>query len=274
MTHRYCVVGNPVTHSKSPLIHRLFAEHTGADVDYGRVELPIEDFNHQLTKLLASGYNGCNVTVPFKADTVSLCAELSDRARLARAVNTVTRLPDGLLHGDNTDGAGLVTDLTVNLGHTLRGQRILIAGAGGATRGILPPLLGAAPAEIVISNRTHLRAQELASALAKEGQLSAVRYEQLQGRFDLIINATSASIGGEVPPIPSASIDSETICYDLMYSDEPTAFLCWGEAQGAQALHDGLGMLVEQAAEAFFGWEGIRPDNTADVIRRLRVGEA
>lgn len=273
MTHQYCVVGNPVTHSKSPIIHRLFARHTGADIEYGRVELQREDFGVQLRALFERGYHGCNVTVPFKADAVTLCDELSDRARLARAVNTLVQLPDGRLYGDNTDGAGLVTDLKVNLAHPLVGKRILIAGAGGATRGILPPLLSESPAAIIISNRTHARAVELVEALSAHGPLSALPYDALDGHFDLIINATSASIGGEVPPIPTGCVTENTVCYDLMYSDEPTAFLCWGESLGAKDLHDGLGMLVEQAAEAFLLWERVRPDNTVDVIHRLRNGE-
>ncbi|MDO6459975.1 shikimate dehydrogenase [Granulosicoccaceae sp. 1_MG-2023] len=270
MTHHYCVVGNPIAHSKSPLIHGLFAAHCGIDLEYGRAELPLDGFREAFTRLLQEQYRGCNVTAPFKGEVVPLCRQISDRARLAQAVNTVIRLPDGSLRGDNTDGVGLVTDLSRNLQHRLQDKRILIAGAGGAARGILPSLLESRPAQVVISNRTHARAEQLAAALSAYGPLAARPYTELDSRFDLIINATSASFGSDVPPVPGHCIDGDTVCYDLVYSDEPTAFLRWCESRGAGALHDGLGMLVEQAAESFYLWEGVRPDNSAAIIQQLR----
>ncbi len=269
MTDRYAVFGNPIAHSKSPHIHRVFAAQTQQDLTYDALLMPLDDFANAARAFFAEGC-GANVTVPFKEEAFALVDELSERARRAGAVNTVKRLADGRLLGDNTDGAGLLRDLTVNAGLSLRGKRILLLGAGGAVRGVLAPLLAEQPARVVIANRTVAKADALAALFADVGALQASAFDTLEGPFDLIINGTSASLSGELPPLPAAVIRAgHTVCYDMMYSHEPTAFNRWAAEQGAARTVDGLGMLVEQAAEAFFVWRGVRPDS-APVLAMLR----
>jgi shikimate dehydrogenase len=250
---RYVVFGNPIGHSKSPLIHRLFAEQTGEQLDYNTLLAPLEDFTGCAREFFLQG-RGANVTVPFKEEAYRLANTLTERAQRAGAVNTLSKLADGSLLGDNTDGAGLVRDLTVNAGLSLQGKRILLLGAGGAVRGALEPLL----------------AERLAALFDDLGPVSASGFDWLREPVDVIINATSASLSGDVPPIASSLVEpGKTFCYDMMYAKEPTAFCRWASEQGAAQAMDGLGMLVEQAAEAFFLWRGVRPES-APVLAELR----
>lgn len=266
---RYGVFGNPIGHSKSPLIHRLFAAQTGQSLSYEPLLAPLEDFVGFAQAFFATGL-GANVTVPFKEQALHLASSLTARAQRAGAVNTLMKLADGSLLGDNTDGAGLVRDLTVNAGLTLRGKRILLLGAGGAVRGVLEPLLGERPAALVIANRTVAKAEQLAHEFADLGPVMASGFDWLDEPVDLIINGTSASLAGDVPPIaPSLIAPGHTVCYDMMYSQQATAFNQWAAAQGAAVTLDGLGMLVEQAAEAFYLWRGVRPAS-APVLAHLR----
>jgi len=270
MTDRYAVIGNPIAHSKSPLIHAAFAQQTGEDLAYERLLGDLDDFAGDVRRFLSEGGLGLNVTVPFKEQAWRLADERSPRADTARAVNTLIRLPDGRLRGDNTDGMGLVRDLTLNHGGKLEGRAILLLGAGGASRGVIRPLLEARPARLWIANRTAAKAAELALDTAALGLVHGCGLNELAGeRFDLIINGTSAGLQGEAPPLPEGLLNPDGWCYDMMYGDQPTAFVRWGLAQGAAMALDGLGMLVEQAAESFFLWRGVRPE-TAPVIRRLR----
>lgn len=266
---RYCVFGNPIGHSKSPQIHRLFAEQTGQALSYDTRLAPLDDFAGNAREFFAEGLGG-NVTVPFKEDAYRLATELSERARRAGAVNTLKKLEGGGLLGDNTDGAGLTRDLTVNHGAVLRGARILVLGAGGAVRGILEPFLGQQPACIVIANRTAAKAEQLAEAFKDLGPVSGGGFDLRAEPFDLIVNGTSASLAGELPPIDPALIKpGHTVCYDMMYGKDVTAFNRWAAEHGAARCIDGLGMLVEQAAEAFLLWRGVRPDS-APVLEELR----
>ncbi len=269
---RYGVFGNPIGHSKSPQIHRLFAEQTGQTLSYEPLLAPLDDFAGTAREFFRSGH-GANVTVPFKEEAFRLADQLTDRARRAGAVNTLMKCDDGSLLGDNTDGLGLVRDLRVNAGVLLEGARILLLGAGGAARGVLEPLLAQRPAALVIANRTPARAHGLVAEFADLGPLQASTFEALQGPFDVIINATSASLGGELPPLGEGLIrPTKTFCYDMMYGAEPTPFCQWAERHGA-ASRDGLGMLVEQAAAAFELWRGVRPATEA-VLDRMRAGLA
>ncbi|WP_263143672.1 shikimate dehydrogenase [Pseudomonas sp. RIT-PI-AD] len=266
---RYGVFGNPIGHSKSPLIQRRFAEQTGEALAYEALLAPLEDFAGFARAFFAEG-RGANVTVPFKEEAYRLADVLSERAERAGAVNTLKKLADGRLYGDNTDGAGLVRDLTGNAGFALGGTRILLLGAGGAVRGVLEPLLGEGPATLTLANRTAHKAEHLAERFADLGRVSGSGFEALEGPFDLIVNGTSASLAGERPPIDPALIRrGHTLCYDMMYASEPTAFCRWALEQGAARALDGLGMLVEQAAEAFFVWRGVRP-RTAPVLAEMR----
>jgi shikimate dehydrogenase len=265
----YCVFGNPIGHSKSPLIHRLFAEQTGQQLTYEAVLAPLDDFTACARQFFATGKGG-NVTVPFKEQAYQLAASLSARAQRAGAVNTLKKLDDGSLLGDNTDGAGLVRDLTRNAGLSLAGKRILLLGAGGAARGVIEPLLAERPAALVIANRTVEKAEALAQLFADLGPVSASGFDWLEEPVDLIINGTSASLAGDLPPIsPSLIKPGHTVCYDMMYGRELTAFNRWAAEHGAARTLDGLGMLVEQAAEAFLLWRGVLPDS-APVLAELR----
>jgi shikimate dehydrogenase len=266
---RYGVFGNPIGHSKSPLIHGMFAAQTGEQLSYEALLAPLDDFAGYARAFFVAGRGG-NVTVPFKEEAYRLADELSERARRAGAVNTLKKLDDGRLLGDNTDGAGLVRDLTVNAGLDLAGKRILLLGAGGAVRGVLEPLLAEQPQSLTIANRTVAKAEQLAREFADLGPVAAAGFDWLSEPVDLIVNGTSASLAGELPPIePSLIQPGHTVCYDMMYGKEPTAFNRWAAEHGAARCIDGLGMLVEQAAEAFFIWRGVRPDG-APVLAELR----
>jgi shikimate dehydrogenase len=269
---RYAVMGNPVAQSKSPVIHKLFAHQFGHEIEYTALWVDLDGFHEAVEQFRAEGGKGLNVTVPFKPDAFRVADNLSDRARLAGAVNTLRFEPDGKIFGDNTDGTGLVHDLTKNLGIHLRGRKILVLGAGGAVRGVLGPLLKQNPAMLVIANRTVSKARELAKTFAPFGKVEAVGYDELVGkRFDVVINGTSASLKGEVPPLPVNLFANNAVAYDMMYGDKPTPFLEWAMLHGAATAADGLGMLVEQAAESYLLWRGERPE-TKHVITALRRG--
>lgn len=269
MTDRYAVVGNPITHSKSPLIHTEFARQTGQDISYTAILAPLDGFVEAVREFQQAGGSGLNVTVPFKQQAWSLAAALSERASLAQAVNTL-KFDGGVIYGDNTDGAGLVRDIRQNLGLPLEGRRILLMGAGGAARGVLLPLLQQRPAALVIANRTPARAQELQEQFAAYGEVTGGDYASLADRqFDVVVNATSSSLRGELPPLPPGVFAPGALAYDMMYGKGLTPFLEFARGQGAAPLADGLGMLVEQAAESFFLWRGVRPD-TAPVIALLK----
>lgn len=269
MTDQYAVVGNPIQHSKSPSIHRLFAEQSDQDLAYTALEAPLDGFAQAVLTFFAKGGAGLNVTVPFKEQAWSLVSSLTPRARLAGAVNTLYRDKAGQLCGDTTDGVGLVTDLIHNHQGRIEAQRVLVLGAGGAVRGVLEPLLQKQPQQLVVANRTAAKAQQLAQIFAGLGPISGAGFEAIEGGFDLIINGTSASLQGELPPLPAGVLAPGGWCYDLMYAAEPTPFMRWAELQGAARVLDGLGMLVEQAAESFQIWRGVRPQ-TAAVIAAIR----
>jgi len=267
----YAVFGHPISHSKSPRIHQLFARQLNDDIVYTAQDVRPECFEVAIRTFRAGGGKGLNCTVPLKEEAFRRADELSDRARLSGAVNTLM-WRDEHLFGDNTDGVGLLRDLTLNLGLSLEDRRILILGAGGAARGILGPILEQRPGEVVIANRTLSRARELARRFTSFGTITAVGFDQLEAKpFDLILNATAAGLKGEIPPLPDGLVARGGCCYDLMYGDQPTPFVRWGRAQGAKLSTDGLGMLVEQAAEAYLIWRGKRPD-TRPIIALLRQG--
>lgn len=271
---RYAVFGHPISHSLSPRIHRLFARQTGQPLAYDAQDVPADAFEAAVTSFLSDGGQGLNCTVPLKELAFRIADRLSPRARRAQAVNTLALQADGCLLGDNTDGAGLVRDLTANLGLRLSGQRLLILGAGGATRGILAPLLEHAPAAVVIANRTAARAVTLEHEFRDLGPVTGCGLETLADAApcDLILNATAASLSGELPPLPPGILAPGGACYDLAYGQRPTPFVRWGQAHGARLSVDGIGMLVEQAAEAFALWRGIRPE-TGPVIAALTADQ-
>lgn len=267
MTDRYCVFGNPISHSRSPAIHAAFAEQTGEAIEYTAIEAPLDDFAGAWQRFVAAGGRGANVTVPFKEDAFRCCEVLSTRARRAGAVNTLILGGNGLTYGDTTDGVGLVRDL-VRHGVALEGARVLVLGAGGAVRGVLEPLLAQAPLSLQVANRTAAKAEALAHDFSDLGAIIGSGFETVEGPFDLVINGTSASLSGELPPLPEALFSTGASAYDMMYGAEPTVFLRWAADQGARTM-DGLGMLVEQAAESFFQWRGKRPE-TRPVLEELR----
>ena len=264
MTDRYAVFGHPIAHSKSPQIHAAFARQTGQDMAYEAILAPLDGFAHSVAAFVAAGGRGANVTVPFKEEAFKLAKHLSPRAKHAHAVNTLKFEAEGII-GDNTDGAGLIADLTRNLQRELAGKRILLLGAGGAARGVIEPLLDQQPAALVIANRTVSRAQELADLFGHG--IVACGFDAPAVPFDVVINATAASLAGELPPLSPRVFTADTLAYDMMYGGD-TPFLGFARSLGA-ASADGLGMLVEQAAEAFYVWRGVRPD-TAPVIAALR----
>jgi shikimate dehydrogenase len=274
---RYAVIGNPIAHSKSPLIHAAFARQTGQNLSYEALLAPVDGFAAVVEDFRRTGGLGMNVTVPFKLEAHALAGEHSGRARAAGAVNTLAFRPDGTVFGDNTDGAGLVRDLSVNLACPLAGRKVLLLGAGGAARGAILPLLGQGPARLVIANRTAAKAEDLMRqfAAAADGcELGASGFADLAGQaFDVVINATSASLGGEAPPLPHGIYAPGALAYDMMYGKGDTPFLAAARLDGAAHLADGLGMLVEQAAESFLLWRGLRPD-TAPVLAALREGRS
>lgn len=267
MTDRYAVTGNPVAHSKSPQIHAEFARQTGQDMVYERLLAPLEAFDATVEQFRTAAGKGLNVTVPFKEAAFRYAHRRTPRAEAAGAVNTL-KFENGEILGDNTDGAGLVRDLTANLKQALAGKRILLMGAGGAARGVIAPLLAQQPAALVLANRTLAKARQLAELFG--GTLTASSYEALAGqRFDLVINATAASLSGELPPLPPGLYADGALAYDMMYGRGQTPFLRAALADGAARVADGLGMLVEQAAESFALWRGVRPDS-APVLAELR----
>lgn len=268
MSDRYAVIGNPIAHSKSPLIHAAFARQTMQDLSYEAILGPLDGFAAAVTGFIAAGGRGMNVTVPFKLEAYALATRHSARAQAAQAVNTL-KFEAGEILGDNTDGAGLVADLIGNLRCQVGGQRLLLLGAGGAARGVILPLLGQSPASLTIANRSAARAGELRDAFAAHGNLSARAFAELAGeQFDVIINATSASLAGEAPAIPPGLYAPGSTAYDMMYGQGLTPFLASAQLHGASRLADGLGMLVEQAAESFLLWRGVRPD-TRPVLGEL-----
>ena len=269
MPERYAVMGNPIAHSQSPRIHALFARQTGENLIYDGILVPTDGFATAVAELEAAGGRGLNITVPFKEQAWTRVDRHTARAARAGAVNTIVMTPAGRL-GDNTDGAGLVRDLRHNHEVELHDRRILILGAGGAARGVLPAVLAEAPAEIVIANRTRERAELIAAAFADLGRVAVLSLAELAGEhFDLVINGTSAGLHGEIPALPEdLRVDGAT-AYDMVYGETPTVFCRWARRHGAARALDGLGMLVEQAAESFLLWRGIRPQ-TAAVIQALR----
>jgi shikimate dehydrogenase len=294
MTDRYAVIGNPISHSKSPLIHTLFAQQTGQDMSYEAIEAPLDGFAATVQRLRNEGYKGCNVTVPFKFEAFQLATQHTPHAAVARAVNTLKFDGDTIL-GDNTDGTGLVQDIRFNLGIELSNKRVLLMGAGGAAYGVALPL-GHAGAILIIANRTADKARTLASSLiSAESEIAGCGFEELVGhQFDIVINATSSGLSDELPPLPNTNqiplnppfLKGEesippfdkgglggifapgALAYDMMYGRE-TPFMAYARKQGATVVSDGLGMLVEQAAEAFFLWRKVRP-NTQPVLEKLR----
>jgi len=268
---KYGVMGYPVAHSRSPVIHRLFALQTRQDMQYELLPVRPEQLESAIYKFQRDGGKGLNITVPHKNDVAMLVDSMSERAQIAGAVNTVD-FRDRSLFGDNTDGYGLMRDLAQNLDITVKGATILVLGAGGATRGIMAPLLDAGPAAIIIANRTLQKAEALTEHFRSFGPVSACRFDNVPARhqYDLVINATSAGFKGEMPPYPESAISRNTICYDLSYGLTPTPFSEWASRQGAARSIMGWGMLVEQAAESFRIWRGIKPD-TKPVLKQLTI---
>ena len=272
MTDHYAVIGNPIAHSLSPQIHAAFAVQTHQAMEYTRILGKIDDFASDVRQFIAAGGRGMNVTVPFKEQAWRLLEDVSPRAATAQAVNTLIVHDGGLLHGDNTDGVGLVRDLAHNHGFVFAGRRVLLLGAGGAARGVLKPLLDTGIAHLAIANRTPEKAVQLATIGANFGSVSGGGFDQLTGqRFDLILNATASGLSDSVPPLHADCLNDGGWVYDLFYGQQPSAFCRWGHTQGAARVLDGLGMLVEQAAESFQLWRGLRPE-TAPVIAALRAG--
>ena len=270
-TDRYGVMGYPVSHSRSPVIHRLFALQTHQNLQYELLQVTPDKLDTAVRQFQRTGGKGLNITVPHKTEVTKLCDQLSERARTAGAANTLS-FRDGEILGDNTDGIGLLRDLAVNLDVNLEGANILILGAGGATRGIVGPLLEMQPVSLRIANRTLDKAQVLADHFSRSGPVSACRFNAVPvtEQYDLIINATSAGVKGDSPPYPPAAISPGTLCYDLSYGLTPTPFSVWAREQGAERSIMGWGMLVEQAAESFHIWRGVRPE-TAPVLKQMKV---
>jgi len=269
ITDRYAVIGNPVAHSKSPFIHAEFASQTGQQLSYTAELVEIGGVANFVEQFAQQNGKGLNVTVPFKLDAFQLATRLSERAQRAGAVNTLL-IQGNEIYADTTDGIGLLNDLTKNHQQTLKHKRILIVGAGGAVRGVLEPLLLEAPESLTIVNRTVSKAEQLAKDFSDFGNIIACDFNQLEGKqYDLIINGTSASLSGELPPLPDNLFSENALAYDMMYGAQPTPFMLWAKQQGASQVHDGLGMLVEQAAESFYIWRKKRPE-TQGVIKKLR----
>lgn len=271
MTDRYAVVGNPVAHSRSPDIHAEFARQTAQDLAYERLLAPLDGFVATVEAFRAAGGRGLNVTVPFKLEAFDYASRRSARAQAAGAVNTLRFDPDGV-YGDNTDGVGMVRDIEQRLAFSLTGARVLLLGAGGAARGVLRPLLEAGAAALIIANRTEAKADALVE-IAADARASACGFDALARLcaqpFDLVVNATSTGLSDEAPQVPEATYTGVRLAYDMMYGARPTAFMRQAASRGCARTSDGLGMLVEQAAEAFLLWRGVRPQTDA-VYRRLR----
>ena len=266
----YAVIGNPIKHSKSPIIHSAFAKQEGVKLNYTRILAEPSHFLTSVQQFIDSSGIGLNVTVPFKLDAYQACTNVNDYAQAAKAVNTISFSDDQIWNGYNTDGIGLVKDLRVNKQIDLQNKKILILGAGGATRGILLPILNEQPSRILIANRTPLKAAQLAKEFFTKGEISSCSFNNIDADiFDIIINATSASLSNELPPLPDHIVNSSSICYDLAYSDTPTPFLVWAKEHSVKLCFDGLGMLIEQAAESYFIWREFRP-NTESIFKLLR----
>lgn len=268
---KYAVYGHPIKHSQSPRIHQLFAKQTGQSIEYNAFDITRDEFTVSAKAFFSSkgGGKGLNCTLPLKEIAFAFADKTTVRAQFSKAVNTLARLPDGSILGDNTDGCGLINDLIGNQGVCLGNKKILVLGAGGAARGILSPLFEQNPSKIVIANRTVDKAIDMANEFANLGYIEGCGYDQLNNaQYDLVINATSASLSGELPPLPDTLLSESACCYDLAYSDKPTTFIRWAKEHHADKCLDGLGMLVEQAAEAFYLWRGIRP-KTAPVLKLL-----
>lgn len=266
MSDRYAVIGNPVAHSKSPEIHTLFASETKQNLEYSRLLAPLDGFVDAVKKFIDEGGKGLNVTVPFKFEAFSLANELSSRAKMAGAVNTL-HFKDGIIYGDNTDGAGLVADMTLNVGISLLNSRILLLGAGGAAYGVMLPLLQQKPDIIHIANLSVGKANEMAQQFSGYGKTSVSSYEDLNESYDIVINATSAGLSNTMPPVSSSVFEKHTLALDMVYADKPTPFLEFAGRCGART-RDGFGMLIEQAAESFFVWRGVKPQ-TGPVFTRF-----
>ena len=273
MTDRYAVIGNPIEQSKSPLIHTAFAQVTGQDIEYSKVLGPLGEFAKTVDAFRAAGGKGMNITAPFKLDAFAYATDLAPSAQMAGAVNAM-KFEGGRVYAENFDGVGLVRDVVHNLGCPIQGQRVLVLGAGGATRGALLPLLAERPSELVIVNRTVAKAEELATLVRQQAGSIPVRgigYAELTGQaFDVVFNATSSSLSAELPPLPASVFAPGALAYDLTYGKGLTPFLRLAQQAGVARLHDGVGMLAEQAAEAFAWWRGVRPDTQA-VIQQLTV---
>ncbi|KZZ45190.1 shikimate dehydrogenase [Thalassolituus sp. HI0120] len=269
MTDLYAVMGNPIGHSKSPQIHTAFAKITDQNMLYSAILVPLDGFDAAVDDFFRRGGKGLNITVPFKEDAWRYADKFSARAQRAEAVNTLQKLEDGTVLADNTDGVGMVRDIMVNQGVVIEGKRVLILGAGGAVRGILQPVLEQKPASVTLANRTVSKAEALANDFVDLGDITVSGFAEVTGEFDLIINGTSASLAGELPPVPACCISSDTVSYDMMYGAETTVFNQWALDHGAAKAIDGLGMLVEQAAEAFLLWREVRP-HTEGVMSAIR----
>ncbi|MCQ3829927.1 shikimate dehydrogenase [Microbulbifer elongatus] len=265
---KYAVIGNPIKQSMSPVIHSAFARETSQDLEYGKLFAEVDGFKTVVDEFFAGGAKGLNVTAPFKLDAFEYADELTERARTAGAVNTLARQPDGTFLGDNTDGPGLVSDIRDHLGWAIAGKKVLVLGAGGATRGTLLPLLNEKPALLHIANRTASKAQHLAEDFVAYGSISAGGLGEVPEGFDLIINASAASLSGELPPLSPRALADGCRAYDMVYGAQPTPFMHWATGLGAE-VSDGLGMLVGQAAEAFVLWRGVRP-SVEPVLAMLR----
>lgn len=266
---RYAVVGYPVKHSRSPFIHAMFAKQTNQILSYQMMEVAPRNLDAEVKRFFETGGKGLNITVPHKQAVHKTTQFQTPRAEFAGAINTIVLMQDGTLLGDNTDGVGLLNDLTQNLHASLRDTRILLLGAGGAARGVLAPLLQQAPTEVVIANRNLERAEQLVDEFMTLGPVSSVAFNAIEPvQFDFVINATSASLQGEMPELPAGIIGEDTLCYDMAYSNDDTVFTKWAKQQGAAKAVVGWGMLVEQAAESFFLWRGVKP-NTKPVLEAL-----
>ncbi|GHD24075.1 shikimate dehydrogenase (NADP(+)) [Halioglobus japonicus] len=268
---KYAVFGNPIKQSKSPAIHTAFAGQCDHRLQYRAVRVEEDDFERATRAFFSEGGRGLNVTVPFKQEAFALADRLSDRARRAGAVNTLSVAEDGAIEGDNTDGVGIVRDMVANLGWMVQGMRVLIIGAGGAVRGVLAPLMRERPKSLLVVNRTAARATQLAEEFSDLGAIEGGGYDLIDERqFDLVINASSAGLSGEAPDLPAGLLTEHSCCYDMVYGNEPTPFMRWAAHHAAWAVADGLGMLVEQAAESFYIWRRVRPE-TQSVISELRL---
>lgn len=267
---KYAVFGNPIKHSKSPQIHTLFAKQSRQHINYRAVQVELGKFADAAHRFFKEGGKGLNVTVPFKLDAYQFADQISERARRAGAINTLALQEDGSIYGDNTDGVGLVRDISENLAWEVNNKRVLLLGAGGAVRGILEPLIKKKPGLLLIANRTVEKARELTTDFLDLADVRACSFDALNGnQFDLVINGTSAGLSGQLPPLPSHLLSDDGCCYDMSYANGPTPFMRWAAQNAAWAISDGVGMLVEQAAESFCIWRGCRP-KTGPVIEQIK----